>query len=190
MEKEIKKRLEDSAELAKLVAEKYSKDIAKAVEKIAETLRNGGKILFFGNGGSAAEAQHFSSEFVNRMLIERPPQPAIALSTDSSILTSVGNDRGFEEIFAVQIKALGSPKDVAFGISTSGKSPNVLLALKVAKEMGMFCMGLAGKPGSRIGDYCDLCLWVDSEEVPRIQEVHLMIGHIICELTDKVLFAK
>jgi len=164
--------------------------IQMASKKIAQAIKQGNKILFFGNGGSAAEAQHFAAEFVNRMVIERKPLPAIALSTDSSILTSIGNDRGFEEVFALQIRALGRKGDIAFGISTSGNSPNVLRGLEVARELGLTCFGLAGKSGSKIGKLCQLCLWVNSESTPRIQEAHLLIGHIICETVDLILFGE
>ena len=164
--------------------------IQTGAEKIAEALKHGNKVIFFGNGGSAAEAQHFAAEFVNRMVMERRPLPALALTADSSVLTSIGNDRGFDEIFALQIKALAQKGDVLFGISTSGSSPNVIKALEAAKELGCFRIGLAGAPDAKIGEVCELCFWVDSRHTPRVQEVHLLIGHILCELVDLILFGE
>jgi len=188
LEKEIAERFQACAGLVNQnLAENLAK-IRPASEKIAAAIKNGNKILFFGNGGSAAEAQHFAAEFVNRMLMERRPLPALALTTDSSILTSVGNDRGFDEIFSLQIQALGKKGDIALGISSSGNSPNVIRGLETAKELGLFRIGMAGMPGAKIGSVSDLCLWVNSPSTPRIQEVHLLIGHILCELVDLILF--
>jgi D-sedoheptulose 7-phosphate isomerase len=146
--------------------------------------------LLFGNGGSAADAQHLAAEFVNRFIIERPPLPAIALSTDTSIITSIGNDYDFSEIFSKQIRAIGQAGDVAWGISTSGSSPNVIKALELAKKMGMITIGLTGKDGGQMMKIVDHSLNVSSTSTPRIQEVHITVGHVICEMVDFKLFQK
>lgn len=161
--------------------------ITECAEKIADTLRAGGKLMIFGNGGSAADAQHLAAEFVNRFRIERPPLAAIALTTDSSILTSIGNDYSFDEIFSKQIRALGNPGDIAWGISTSGNSKNVLEAMRAAREIGMFTVGFTGKGGG-IVSWSDLVITVESDVTARIQETHITIGHILCELADRKLF--
>jgi len=190
LDKEISERM---SACANLINENLAENLTKlrqASEKIASALKSGNKILFFGNGGSAAEAQHFAAEFVNRMVMERPALPAMALTTDTSILTSIGNDRGFEEIFAWQIRALGKKGDIAFGISTSGNSPNVIRGLELSQEMGIYRMGLAGLRGTKISKVSDLCFWVNSKSTPRIQEVHLLIGHLLCEMVDLILFGE
>lgn len=162
--------------------------IVEVVEVIVGVLKAEGKILIFGNGGSAADAQHLAAEFVNRFLIERPPLPAIALSTDSSVITSIGNDYDFSEIFSKQIRAIGKEGDLAWGISTSGRSPNVLKGLIQAKKMGLITLGLTGRDGGEIAQVVDYSLHVSSDSVPRIQEAHLTAGHTICELVDFRLF--
>jgi D-sedoheptulose 7-phosphate isomerase len=164
--------------------------IVKVVDAVTASLKGGSKILLFGNGGSAADAQHIAAEFVNRFLIERPPLPAIALSTDTSIITSIGNDYDFSEIFSKQIRAIGQSGDVAWGLSTSGKSPNVVKALETAKKMEMITIGLTGKDGGPIARIVDHSLHVPSGSVPRIQEVHITVGHVICELIDLKLFQR
>ena len=153
-----------------------------------EAFKAGNKVLLFGNGGSAADAQHIAAEFVNRFLIERPPLPAIALTTDTSILTSISNDYGYADSFAKQVKALGKEGDVAIGISTSGKAANVIKAIKVAKEMGLKTVSLAGGDGGDLAKLSDIALVVDSSSTPRIQEVHITIGHVLCEMVDRMLF--
>jgi D-sedoheptulose 7-phosphate isomerase len=158
-----------------------------AARTMAVSLARGGKILFCGNGGSAADAQHLAAEFVNRFELERPPQPPPALTTDTSILTAIGNDYGFDQVFAKQVQALARPGDVVVGISTSGNSPNVLAALRAAREKGCVTMGLAGKNGA-IVTACDLALLVPHERTALIQEVHIAIGHLLCKLTDHYLF--
>lgn len=162
--------------------------IHAASQKIASAVRKGNKVIFFGNGGSAAEAQHFAAEFINRMVMERRPLPAIALTTDSSVLTSIGNDRGFDRVFEMQLKALAKKEDIVFGISSSGNSPDVIKGMQVARKIGCFCIGLAGRPGRKISKVSDLCFEINSPSTPRIQESHLLIGHIICELVDLILF--
>ncbi len=164
--------------------------IAKIVDVITEALKGGKKILLFGNGGSAADAQHLAAEFVNRFIIERPPLPAIALSTDTSVITSIGNDYGFSEIFAKQIRAIGHAGDVAWGISTSGSSPNVIKAFEAAKKLDMVTVALTGKDGGDAEKIADYALNVQSNSVPRIQEVHITAGHTICQMVDYKLFQK
>jgi len=164
--------------------------IVHAVEAITGALKSGGKILIFGNGGSAADAQHLAAEFVNRFLIERPPLPAIALSTDTSIITSIGNDYDFSEIFSKQIRAIGHAGDVAWGISTSGVSKNVLKGLEQAKKMGLITIGLTGRDGGDIAGIVDHSLNVASNSTPRIQEVHITVGHVICQMVDLKLFQR
>lgn len=155
---------------------------------LAVSLAQGGKILLCGNGGSAADSQHLAAEFVNRFLLERPPLPAVALSTDTSILTAVGNDYGFDLVFAKQIKALGKPGDVLLAFSTSGSSPNVIQALKSAKEKGVASIALTGKGGGECGRLADHLLAVDSTVTPLIQEIHIAVGHVLCRLVDHYLF--
>lgn len=162
--------------------------ILKAGEQMANCIASGHKILIFGNGGSAADAQHIAAEFVNRFQIERPPLAAIALTTDSSVLTSIGNDYHFDQVFAKQVLALGQPHDIAVGISTSGNSPNVIQGMAAARERGLFCLGLSGAGGT-LASLCDICLGVDSKNTARIQETHITISHILCELTERILFA-
>ncbi len=190
LEKEIVKRFDQISELISKTLDENLEKLKLASEKIAQCIQEGGKIFFFGNGGSASQAQHFSAEFVNRMILERRPLPAIALTTDTSILTSISNDRSFEQVFVLQLKALAKPGDIAVGLSTSGSSKNVILALQEAKKLGLWRLGFAGKPGAPIGEVADLCLWVNSDSVPRIQEVHLLFGHILCEMVERILFGE
>jgi D-sedoheptulose 7-phosphate isomerase len=161
------------------------------IELIATRLLAGNKVLFFGNGGSAADAQHLAAEFVNRFMLERPPLPAIALTTDTSVLTSIGNDYGYVEVFAKQVKALGREGDVAIALSTSGNSPNVLRAVEVCKKVGIVTVGLTGGDGGKLGAVVDHHLRVSASRLaPRIQETHITIGHVICELVDCKLFGQ
>lgn len=162
--------------------------IIQSAELVADTFKAGNKLLICGNGGSAADAQHLAAEFVNRFVIERPPLPAVALSTDTSIITSIGNDYTFDQIFSKQIKAIGKDGDVLMAISTSGDSKNVILAVKVARDMGIKTIGLTGKGGGKMAKMVDILLNVDSDVTARIQEVHITAGHIICELVDHILF--
>ena len=161
--------------------------IEKAVGAVHQALKNGHKILFFGNGGSASDSQHLAAEFVGRYEKERRALPAIALTTDTSILTAVGNDYGYDRVFERQIEALGSPGDVAFGISTSGNSKNVLLGIKKAKEKGLYTIGFSGRDGGELKSLVDLSFVVPSQKTARVQEAHIMIGHIICERVDELL---
>ena len=164
--------------------------IVQVVDVVTATLKAGNKILLFGNGGSAADAQHIAGEFVNRFLIERPPLPAIALTTDTSVITSIGNDYHFSEIFSKQIRAIGQAGDIAWGMSTSGMSPNVIRAFEAAKKIGMTTIGFTGKDGGDIAKMVDYLLHVSSGSTPRIQEVHIPVSHIICELVDVKLFQR
>ena len=164
--------------------------LVKAVDVITQALKGGKEILLFGNGGSAADAQHIAAEFVNRFLIERPPLPAIALSTDTSVITSIANDYDFSEIFSKQIRAIGHKGDVAWGISTSGSSPNVVKAFEAASKLELVTMAFTGKDGGEIAGMADLCLNVSSNSTPRIQEAHITAGHVICEMVDYRLFKK
>jgi D-sedoheptulose 7-phosphate isomerase len=162
--------------------------VAAAARLLAGVFQAGGKVLLFGNGGSAGDAQHLAAEFVNRFQIERPPLAALALTTDSSILTAVANDYDFLEAFAKQVRALGRPGDLAWGISTSGNSPNVVAGLQAARELGLRTLALSGRDGGPVAAAADLALTVPSRNTPRIQEVHITIGHILCDLVDYLLF--
>ena len=164
--------------------------IVAVVEAVTTALKAGNKILLFGNGGSAADAQHLAAEFVNRFVIERPPLPAIALTTDTSVITSIGNDYDFTDIFSKQIRAIGQKGDIAWGMSTSGASANVIKALEVAKKMGMITIGLTGRDGGDVARIVDHSLNVSSTSTPRIQEVHITVGHVICEMVDFKLFQR
>jgi D-sedoheptulose 7-phosphate isomerase len=154
-------------------------------QRMVECLRSGGKILVFGNGGSAADAQHLAGELVGRFLRERPGLPAIALTTDPSVITAVGNDMGFEAVFRRQVEAHGRAGDVAIGISTSGRSPNVVDALRLARQRGLLTVGLTGGGGGRLGGLVHYLVDVPSHETPRIQEVHTMVVHVLCELVEE-----
>jgi len=161
--------------------------IAAVTEELVNTLQRGGKVLLFGNGGSAADAQHIAAEFVGRFALERAAFPASALSTDTSCLTAIGNDYGFDRVFARQIEAFGKPCDVAVGISTSGNSANVLNGLAKAREIGMTTVAFAGASGGKMKNSADYCICAPSDETPRIQECHILIGHVIAELVEKAI---
>jgi len=184
----ISNHAQKGAELRVLFFEENSKLIVDIAGYIAASLVKGGKILICGNGGSAADAQHMAAEFVGRFKLERPALPAIALTTDTSILTAVSNDYNFKDIFKRQIKALGKEGDILIAISTSGKSKNIIEAIEAAKEKNMLTVGLTGKKGLPMLDVCDYVLHVPSDETPLIQEIHISALHIICELVDVFLF--
>ena len=162
--------------------------IVEAANRMVDAIRAGSKVLTFGNGGSAADAQHIAAEFVGRFIPDRPPIAAIALSTDTSILTACGNDYGYDSIFARQILALGKAGDVAIGISTSGNSANVLAALDAARSKGLFTIGFSGEDGGKMNNRTDILFRVPSKVTPRIQETHITLGHILCEIVDRTLF--
>ena len=159
-----------------------------AAQRLASCFASNHKLLILGNGGSAADAQHIAAEFVNRFSVERRPLPALALSTDTSVLTSISNDYSFDEVFSKQIKAIGNRDDYILGISTSGNSRNVILAVETARDMGLYTVGLTGCGGGNLAQCCDLALIVDSQATPRIQETHITAGHILCDLVDRILF--
>ncbi len=188
MKEEIVQIFQESADLKLRFIRQNAEVLNQVVKIVVNAFKGGNKVLLFGNGGSAADAQHIAAEFVNRFLIERPPLPAIALTTDTSILTSISNDYGYVDSFSKQIKALGKEGDVAIGISTSGSAANVIKALKVAREMGLKTVGLAGMDGGELVKIVDLAVVVDSQVTPRIQEVHITIGHVLCEMVDRMLF--
>ena len=176
--------LREGADLRLKVARNCGRKIVEAALLISDCLAAGGKLLLFGNGGSAADAQHLAAEFVGRFVVERPGLAAIALTTDSSILTAVANDYGFERVFARQIEALARPGDVAIGISTSGNSANVLAAMKQAANQNLKTVGLSGKDGGLLARASDIAVTVPAANTARIQECHIAIGHIWCELVE------
>jgi D-sedoheptulose 7-phosphate isomerase len=156
----------------------------------SEALRNDKKIILAGNGGSAADAQHLAGELVNRFGFERPGLSAVAITTDTSVITSIANDYGFGRLFARQIQAIGKKGDVLVALSTSGNSANIIEGIKEAKKTGITTIGLTGRSGGKISQLCDLCLRIPSDDTPRIQEAHILIGHIICSIIENSLFKK
>ncbi|MBI4774563.1 MAG: D-sedoheptulose 7-phosphate isomerase [Deltaproteobacteria bacterium] len=162
--------------------------LVKAAKVIALAFSRGNRLLLFGNGGSAADAQHIAAEFVNRYRMERPGLPAVAITTDSSVLTSIGNDFDFESVFSRQLKALGQKGDVAWALSTSGGSPNVLRGLGMSRQLGMYSIALLGKDGGKAGELSDLPIIVRGLDTPRIQELHILASHVICDLVETILF--
>jgi D-sedoheptulose 7-phosphate isomerase len=183
----IARDIRDSIAVKEAVLKDRLGVIEKAANIVADCVRKGHKLLFFGNGGSASDSQHLAAEFVGRYEKERRALPAIALTTDTSILTAVANDYGFERIFERQIEALGQKGDVALAFSTSGNSPNVLLAIDRARAMGLYTIGFTGKDGGKIKEKADLAFVVPSQKTSRIQETHILVGHIICERVDELL---
>lgn len=184
----VRKIARESVEAKKAFFDSNADSVVRAAELMVNSLRAGGKVLIFGNGGSAADAQHIAAELVNRLNYDRPPIAAIALTTDTSILTSVGNDSSFEDLFARQVGALGRKNDVAIAISTSGNSPNVLRAVAAARELGIKTIALAGRDGGKLAAAADLALVVESNATQRIQETHITIAHILCELVEEALY--
>lgn len=173
---------------AMLADEVLLSTVAAATEACIDCMKHGGKILLAGNGGSAADAQHIAGEFVSRFAFDRPGLPAIALTTDTSILTAIGNDYGYERLFARQVQAHGNKGDVFIGYSTSGKSPNILSAFEEARAKGLVCVGLTGNRGGPMRELCDYLLEVPSSDTPKIQEGHLVLGHILCGLVENAIF--
>jgi D-sedoheptulose 7-phosphate isomerase len=190
MEDHIIKIFKESNRVKEAFINENLSKLVSVVEAVIVALKAGNKILIFGNGGSAADAQHLAAEFINRFVIERPPLPAIALTTDSSVLTSIGNDYDFSEVFSKQIRAIGQAGDIAWGISTSGNSSNVLKALEMAKKMGLVTVAFTGKDGGSIAKIADFAVNVSSSVTARIQEAHITAGHAICDLVDIKLFQK
>lgn len=185
MDRIIEQRLMEHLEaLQRLKDSDLPQKLEKCAACVEKALSGGHKVLFCGNGGSAADSQHLASEFVGRFQKERKGLPAIALTVDTSILTSVANDYGYEAVFARQVQALGERGDVLIGISTSGNSKNVLLAIEEAKEKGITCIGMTAEGGGKMADACDICLAVPVRVTTRAQEMHILMGHILCELVD------
>jgi len=187
---QIHSSLKEGAELRLKVGHDCGRAIVAAAEVMVRSLRSGGKLLFFGNGGSAADAQHLAAEFVGRFVLERRGLPALALTTDSSVLTAVGNDYGFESVFSRQIEALGAPGDVAIGISSSGKSPNVIAAVKEARKKNLQTIGLAGRDGGELAKSVDIPITVACSNTALVQECHMAIGHLLCELVENDWLAR
>jgi D-sedoheptulose 7-phosphate isomerase len=186
----VKDMLNESLKVKEDFINNNTREIILVAEKIVQAFTNDRKLMLCGNGGSAADAQHIAAEFINRFEFERPPLPAIALTTDSSIITSIGNDYSFNDIFSKQVKAIGVEGDILMAISTSGNSANILSAAKAAKDMGIYVVGLAGNDGGKLKGLVDSCLIVNSTSTARIQESHILAGHIICKLVDYILFQK
>jgi len=184
---EIAKRLEESAQIKKAIAKGKIAEIESMVKFIITAYKTGGKVVLFGNGGSAADAQHIACELVGRFTLERKAFPAIALTTNTSTLSAVANDYGYDLIFSRQVEALANKKDVVIGISTSGNSANVIEAMKIAKMKGAKTIGLTGGNGGKLAEIADLVLIVPSDSTPRIQEAHITIGHIVCELVETAI---
>ncbi|MDL2210397.1 D-sedoheptulose 7-phosphate isomerase [Desulfovibrio sp. OttesenSCG-928-O18] len=192
MSDEARKRVLEHANAGALLRERFFSEnadlIVDAARTLAVSLARGGKILFCGNGGSAADAQHLAAEFVNRFVLDRPPLPAIALTTDTSILTAIGNDFGYEFVFSKQVQALGQPEDVLVGISTSGNSESVIRALQAARENSITTVGLTGRDGGKMAALADILINVPAESTALVQEIHITIGHLLCGLVDYFLF--
>ena len=185
---EFSKTLDNFNRMAADVALKD--EIVRAVELCLASLRSDGKILFAGNGGSAADAQHWAGELVSRFYYDRPGMPAIALTTDTSILTAIGNDYGYDYTFARQVEALGRRGDVLVVISTSGNSPNILRAAQAARDRGIYVIGFTGQGGGKLAPLCDVCFRIPSDETPRIQEGHEFIGHLLCALIEAEMYPR
>jgi D-sedoheptulose 7-phosphate isomerase len=184
----IKQIALESIETKRGFFDSQGEKVAVAADIVIESLVSGGKLMIFGNGGSAADAQHIAAELVNRLGRDHPPIAAIALTTDTSILTSVANDFSFDHLFERQLLAIGRRGDVALAISTSGNSPNVLQAVRAAQKTGIKTIGLTGKGGGELAGMCDLALIVESDSTQRVQETHITIGHILCELIEDALY--
>lgn len=184
MKQTIKDEFLSHLEIIKKTIETMQETLEEASKLAVETLKNGNKILLCGNGGSAADAQHIAAELVGRYKTERRGLPGIALTTDTSALTAIGNDYGYDRIFDRQVEALANKGDLLIGISTSGNSSNILSALKVAKDMGCKTLGMSGRDGGKMNEICDINLVVPSNDTPRIQEMHILIGHTICQIID------
>ncbi len=185
MQEIIKQRFLDHLEVANAVMNSgILQQIEHVAAEIKNSLANGNKVMFCGNGGSAADSQHLAAEFVGRFQKERAGLPAIALTVDTSILTAVGNDYGYDKVFVRQVEALARPGDMLVGISTSGNSGNVVQAVELAKAKGVFCVGMTAAGGGKLAELCDECLVVPAKVTARAQEMHILIGHILCELVD------
>lgn len=190
MEKIIKKAFMEGLRVKEDFIKRNTSSLIHLAEHLSKAFTNNKKLLLCGNGGSAADAQHLAAEFVNRFQLERKPLPALALTTDTSIITSVANDYSYDEVFSKQINALGVQGDILLAISTSGRSENVLSAIRTAKKKGLYTVGFIGGDGGEMRRLVDLALVVESDQTPRVQETHILAGHLICELVDYILFEK
>jgi len=189
MKEAIVKAFDESVRVKQAFLRDNLEALMQAIDAIVAAFKNGNKLLLFGNGGSAADAQHIAAEFTNRFLIERPPLPALALTTDSSALTAISNDYDYSQVFAKQIKALGKPGDIALAISTSGNSANVREAIETCRQLKIATIGLTGGNGGKMVGKVDYLLRVsEGKNSPRIQETHILVGHVICEIVDQKLF--
>jgi len=192
MENFIANQVKESYKIKQAIHE--NKELMRLIQEVAklttQAYRNGNKTLIAGNGGSAADAQHIAGEFVSKFYFDRPGLASIALTTDTSIITAIGNDYGYEKLFSRQVEANGLKDDIFIGISTSGNSKNILEALKVCKEKGIVTVGLTGQNGGAMKELCDYCICIPSNETPRVQESHILIGHIICAVVEEELFGK
>jgi len=188
VDKIIEKSLRESIKVKEEFIKENGRNLILFAEKISQAFTADRKLMICGNGGSAADAQHMAAEFVNRFMLERPPLPAIALTTDTSVITSIGNDYSFDDIFSKQIKAIGLEGDVLLAISTSGNSRNVISAVKAARSLGIYTVLFTGGDGGRVRNLADMALVVKSNTTARIQEAHSLAGHIICQLVDYLLF--
>jgi len=186
---EIRRQLAESARVKQAFSDALVARIAEFAQRSASAIRHGGKLVFFGNGGSAADAQHLAAELIVRLRTERPGLPAIALTTNSSVLTAAGNDYGFERIFSRQIESLVGPHDVAVALSTSGTSPNIVKGIETARGRGSFLVALTGETGGALATKVDILLDVPSRDPQRIQESHITIGHIVCSLIEHLVAA-
>jgi len=188
----VKARIRDCSSLIEslLQSSDYLTAVVDVAQAMTKCLRSGNKILLFGNGGSAADAQHLAAELSGRFLKERKSLSGLALTTNTSVLTAIGNDYSFDEVFSRQIQGIANPSDLAFAITTSGNSPNVLKAVNVARQIGLVTVGLTGKTGGKLATAVDLCIKIPSDQTPRIQEAHILTGHTLCELIEESLFEK
>jgi D-sedoheptulose 7-phosphate isomerase len=184
----VRQIAQQSLQTKRAFFEANAEKVAQAAQMIIDSIRSGGKVLIFGNGGSAADAQHIAAEFVNKLNRDHPPIPAIALTTDTSILTSVANDFSFDECFERQLRALGCAGDLAIAISTSGNSPNVVRAALAARQLGIKVIALTGRDGGKLAQKADLALIVEANSTQRIQETHITVGHILCELVEDAIY--
>lgn len=185
----VRQRIETSITVKRTLLQQASQ-LSQVAEVLIKAYQAGRKIFLFGNGGSAADAQHIAAELVGKYYLDRKPLPAAALTVNTSSLTAIANDYAFDQIFARQIEAMGNAGDIAIGISTSGNSPNIIEGVRTAKRCGMITVGLTGADGGRLKGEVDYCICVPSKDTPRIQEAHILIGHIWCELVEQVIFGK
>lgn len=192
MKQAIQKHIAESAQVvnAMLVDDQLASTIEQVAKVCIAALKNGKKLLFMGNGGSAADSQHLAGEMVSRFAFDRPGLPAFALTTDTSVLTAIGNDYGYIQLFARQVQAVGQAGDVLIGISTSGKSPNIIAALQAGKQQGLITVGMAGSQKALITTVVDYCIEIPSASTPKIQEGHIISGHILCGLIEDAMFAR